>query len=104
MVFNELRPEGHLLPRQHSLVHYSALIRGFGAPNGLCSSITESRRSMSPGIVQAVSRARPDASYKPTANSQQRCFSLDFVRTLVLNVEPLPLPVGADNDGNDNGG
>jgi hypothetical protein len=32
-----------LLPRQHALIHYPALIRLFGAPNGLCSSITESK-------------------------------------------------------------
>ncbi|KAH9028893.1 hypothetical protein EDB85DRAFT_1969124 [Lactarius pseudohatsudake] len=31
------------LPRQHSMMHYSMLIRLFGAPNGLCSSITESK-------------------------------------------------------------
>lgn len=31
------------LPRQHSLVHYVESIRKFGSPNGLCSSITESR-------------------------------------------------------------
>ncbi|KAG2090359.1 uncharacterized protein F5147DRAFT_748224 [Suillus discolor] len=31
------------LPRQHSMVHYARLIRLFGAPNGLCSSITESK-------------------------------------------------------------
>ncbi|KAG2755597.1 hypothetical protein P692DRAFT_201801024 [Suillus brevipes Sb2] len=31
------------LPRQHSLTHYELLIRMFGAPNGLCSSITESK-------------------------------------------------------------
>jgi hypothetical protein len=31
------------LPRQHSLIHYIKLIRAFGAPNGLCSSITESK-------------------------------------------------------------
>lgn len=31
------------LPRQHSLCHYNELIRLFGAPNGLCSSITESK-------------------------------------------------------------
>ncbi|KAG2142815.1 uncharacterized protein EDB93DRAFT_1292179 [Suillus bovinus] len=31
------------LPRQHSLIHYELLIRMFGAPNGLCSSITESK-------------------------------------------------------------
>jgi hypothetical protein len=34
---------GFSLPRQHALVHYSRLIQEFGAPNGLCSSITESR-------------------------------------------------------------
>ncbi|KIJ58695.1 hypothetical protein HYDPIDRAFT_102171, partial [Hydnomerulius pinastri MD-312] len=31
------------LPRQHSMVHYPLNIRLFGAPNGLCSSITESK-------------------------------------------------------------
>ena len=36
-------PEGFNLPRQHSLLHYFQLIRDFGAPNGLCSSITESK-------------------------------------------------------------
>ena len=31
------------LPRQHSLKHYRRNIQLFGAPNGLCSSITESK-------------------------------------------------------------
>ena len=31
------------LPCQHSLSHYRFLIQQFGAPNGLCSSITESK-------------------------------------------------------------
>ena len=31
------------LPRQHSLMHYHHMIQMFGAPNGLCSSITESK-------------------------------------------------------------
>lgn len=31
------------LSHQHSLVHYRPHITEFGAPNGLCSSITESR-------------------------------------------------------------
>jgi hypothetical protein len=35
--------QGFNLPRQHFLIHYAALIRAFGAPNGLCSSITESK-------------------------------------------------------------
>ena len=38
-----VRTEGFNLPRQHFLIHYPALIRSFGAPNGLCSSITESK-------------------------------------------------------------
>ncbi|KAI9441589.1 hypothetical protein H4582DRAFT_2110402 [Lactarius indigo] len=38
-----VRPNGFSLPRQHSLCHYRHLIRLFGAPNGLCSSITESK-------------------------------------------------------------
>lgn len=37
------RPDGFSLPRQHALTHYRALIEEFGAPYGLCSSITESR-------------------------------------------------------------
>ncbi|KAF8152242.1 hypothetical protein B0H34DRAFT_110690 [Crassisporium funariophilum] len=39
----DVRPEGFSLPRQHALSHYPDFIRQFGAPNGLCSSITESR-------------------------------------------------------------
>jgi hypothetical protein len=38
-----IRINGFNLPRQHSLSHYVRLIRAFGAPNGLCSSITESK-------------------------------------------------------------
>jgi hypothetical protein len=34
---------GFNLPQQHSLTDYPQLIRLFGAPNGLCSSITESK-------------------------------------------------------------
>lgn len=45
IIFQEcgVQPDGFALPRQHSLVHYASLIRSFGAPNGLCSSITESK-------------------------------------------------------------
>ena len=43
-----IRPEGFSLPRQHSTNHYEDLIWEFGAPNGLCSSITESKH------IQAV--------------------------------------------------
>ena len=36
-------PDGFSLSWQHSLVHYESSIRVFGAPNGVCSSITESK-------------------------------------------------------------
>ena len=36
-------PSGFSLPRQHAMVHYHDHIKNFGAPNGLCSSITESK-------------------------------------------------------------
>ena len=39
----DVRPDGFSLPRQHALVHYRKHIENFGAPNGLCSSITESK-------------------------------------------------------------
>jgi hypothetical protein len=42
-IFDNVRQRGYSLPRQHSLVHYTFLIQEFGAPNGLCSSITESK-------------------------------------------------------------
>ena len=35
-------PTGFSLPRQHSISHYRHLIEEFGAPGGVCSSITES--------------------------------------------------------------
>jgi hypothetical protein len=35
--------EGFNLLRQHSLIHYVKLIYAYGAPNGLCSSITKSK-------------------------------------------------------------
>jgi hypothetical protein len=44
-IFQEcgVRPDGVSLPHQHSLIHYFHMIYAFGAPNGLCSSITESK-------------------------------------------------------------
>ena len=36
-------PIGFSLPHQHSMVYYHCLIQAFGAPNGLCSSIAESK-------------------------------------------------------------
>ena len=38
---------GFSLPQQHSLVHYHNNIKNFGVPNGLCSSIMESKHIIS---------------------------------------------------------
>ncbi|KAF8432343.1 hypothetical protein L210DRAFT_3414078 [Boletus edulis BED1] len=38
-----VRPSGISIPRIHALQHYTELIQLYGAPNGLCSSITESK-------------------------------------------------------------
>ena len=38
-----VHPDGFNLPWQHSLIHYIKQICGFGAPNGICSSIMESK-------------------------------------------------------------
>lgn len=38
-----VRPHGFSLPRQHSMMHYLRGIMLFGSPNGLCTSITESK-------------------------------------------------------------
>lgn len=40
---SSVMPDGISLPRQHALMHYRTLIELYGAPNGLCSSIMESK-------------------------------------------------------------
>ncbi|KIJ17530.1 hypothetical protein PAXINDRAFT_72399, partial [Paxillus involutus ATCC 200175] len=45
-----VQPNGISIPRIHSLKHYQSCIQEFGAPNGLCSSITESKH------IRAVKR------------------------------------------------
>jgi hypothetical protein len=65
VIFQEtgVRPmttEGFSLPRQHSILHYNIHIRNFGAPNGLCSSITESKH------IEAVKKPwRRSNRYEP---------------------------------------
>ncbi|KAF5386701.1 hypothetical protein D9615_002102 [Tricholomella constricta] len=56
---------GFSLPRQHALSHYPSHILQFGAPNGLCSSITESLLEdvrMGEGERRATSRREPRGS------------------------------------------
>ena len=44
-IFEEVQicPNGISSPRIHALQHYQQLVQQFGAPNGLCTSITESK-------------------------------------------------------------
>ncbi|KAG1796311.1 uncharacterized protein HD556DRAFT_1467804 [Suillus plorans] len=67
------------LPRQHSLQHYIHLVRLFGAPNGLCSSITESKH------IKAVKEPwRRSSQYKALGQmlvTNQRLDKLAAART-----------------------
>lgn len=102
-----VRPTGFSLPRQHSLVHYSYLAREFGAPGGICSSITESRH------ITAVKRPwRRSNRYEALGQmllTNQRLDKLaaarvDFVRRGMLiasynaPLAPVLLPHAEDDD------
>jgi hypothetical protein len=102
--------DGFSLPRQHSLTHYSDMIRRFGAPNGLCSSITESKH------IRAVRKPWRRSS-KFNALSQMlrtnlrldklEATSVDFKARGMLrdsiwanHIDPVPPPpADDDNDG-----
>lgn len=96
-VFRDLgvRPEGFSLPRQHSLVHYLTLIQMFGAPNGLCSSITESKH------IKVVKRTyRRSSRNKPLGQmlvSNQRLDKLAAARVNFTSRGMLDGP-GLDSD------
>ncbi|KAF5371013.1 hypothetical protein D9615_010013 [Tricholomella constricta] len=102
-----VRPDGFSLPRQHSLVHYPVHIHQFGAPNGLCSSITESRH------ITAVKRPwRRSNRYEALGQmllTNQRLDKLaasrvDFVARGMLSPDRSapPVPIMADViEGND---
>lgn len=81
------------LPRQHSLIHFFRLIRAFGAPNGLCSSITESKH------IKAVKEPwRRSSRFKATIQMLTTNTRLDklaamranFVRRGMLTPTPAP--------------
>ena len=92
VIFDEVRPDGYLLPCQHSLVHYSNLICEFGAPNGLCSSITESKHIKAvkepwrcSSCFEALGQMLLTNQRLRWISRRKECFGLDFLRTLVLN-------------------
>ena len=80
IVFKEagVRPEGFSLPRQHAATHYSDLIRAFGAPNGLCSSITEAKHIKA--VKEPWRRSSKDKPLKQMLLTNQRMDKLASAR------------------------
>ena len=65
------------LPRQHSLCHYATTIQLFGSPNGLCSSITESKH------IKAVKEPwRRSSRYKALPQILQTLLRLEKIAAL----------------------
>jgi hypothetical protein len=65
------------LPRQHALLHYVTGIMNFGSPNGLCSSITESKH-----IVAVKNPWRRSSRYKALAQMVRTINRLDKLAAL----------------------
>ncbi|KAJ3995443.1 hypothetical protein F5050DRAFT_1808660 [Lentinula boryana] len=87
-----VRPDGFSLPRQHSMVHYRHLIQQFGAPNGLCSSITESKH------IKAVKRPwRRSSKHNALGQMLLTNQRLDKLATYRANQPPPPPPLPSDD-------
>ncbi|ETW85029.1 hypothetical protein HETIRDRAFT_308646 [Heterobasidion irregulare TC 32-1] len=94
VIFQEsgIRPDGFFPPRQHSLVHYVTRIKQYGSPNGLSSSITESKH------IEAVKKPwRRTNKHMPlgqilrinTRNSQLAAARTEFTRRGMLDGDVL---------------
>jgi hypothetical protein len=90
VIFTEcgVRTDGFALRRQHSLSHYPVLIRAFGALNGLCSSITESKHIKA--LKESWRRSNRFESLGPMLVTNQRLDKLaasrvDFTKRGMLN-------------------
>ncbi|KAH9839919.1 uncharacterized protein C8Q71DRAFT_820987 [Rhodofomes roseus] len=104
-----VRPEGFSLPRQHALMHYIKGIRLFGSPNGICSSITESKH------IRAVKRPwRASSKNNPLPqilranqrldklNAARSCFTSRHMLDGDVLAAALNLPIQtADDEDND---
>jgi hypothetical protein len=66
------------LPQQHSMNHYPAMIRLFGAPNGLCSSITEAKHIKA--VKEPWRRSNRDKPLKQMIFTNQRLDKLAAAR------------------------
>ncbi|KAG6807612.1 hypothetical protein H0H92_006933, partial [Tricholoma furcatifolium] len=94
--FRVVRPDGFSLPRQHSLTHYVRSITLFGAPNGLCSSITESKHIKA--VKQPYRRSNKRTPLGQMLITNQRMDKLaaarvDFQHRGMLEGSGLPLDI-----------
>ena len=99
---------GFSLPRQHSLVHYRNNIQDFGAPNGLCSSIMESRHITA--VKKPWQRSNCYDALGQMLITNQHLDKLaaaraDFIAHEMLPPDRGPLPgLGSNADDDDDGG
>ena len=70
---------GFNLPRQHSMSHYRWLIQQFGAPTGLCTSITESKHIK--GVKKPYRRTNRNKPVKQMAKIVERMDKIAALRT-----------------------
>lgn len=92
---SDVRPDGFNLPRQHSLIHYRRNIEDYGAPNGLCSSITESRHITA--VKRPWRRSNRHKALGQMLGTNQRLDKLkaaraDFISRGMLPPDRLPPP------------
>lgn len=99
-IFEEVgvRPNRISLPRQYAMLHYRAHIENFGAPNGLCTSITESKH------IKAVKKPwRRSSRWKALGqmliinqrNNKMAAACIDFKRRGMLDGSTLSAAVQA---------
>jgi len=80
VVFEEegIRTSGFSLPRQHAANHYPEMIHLFGAPNGLCSSITKAKHIKA--VKEPWWRSNRDKPLKQVLLTNQRLDKLAAAR------------------------
>ena len=98
---------GFSLPRQHAMAHYRQHIKNFGAPNGLCSSITESkhisvvkhpwRRSSRYGAIHQIMQTNRRADKLSAARANFSASGMLEFPTWQPRI-PHPAPSDDDND------
>jgi hypothetical protein len=96
-------PTGFELPCQHALVHFVRGIRLFGSPNGVCTSLTESKH------IEAVKKPwRRSSKFLPlgqiittiTRIAKLVAARVEFGRRRMLR-DPAPPPAGATDNADD---